>query len=125
MKIFITIMLLVSFNANAGWFDFASKPKVLTAKEKAIVENGICGCATGNRALFATTSTAVEYEAQVRPLMDKMNLSIRKTYNIPGSIMCRGWDDYSQIRRGRKTCIGVYSNFGDDRSLKAEGESLK
>ena len=127
MKMLIVIVLMCSTSvSNAGWFGLTKDaPKVLTAKEKATINEGICGCDMGAQARFANTAQQAEYETQIRPLMKEMNASLRKIYNVPGAVMCRGWADYSQIPRGRKTCIATYSNYGDDRDLKTRGESLK
>jgi len=116
MRIIITIVLMAFFNgnANAGWFDFwSSKPKTLTAKEMAMVKRGICGCAIGNG------------EWGVPELMNEMNISLRKTYNIHGSFTCKGWDSYYPQIEGRTACINVYNNFGEDRALKTRGASVK
>lgn len=122
MKIFIIIMLMVSFNANAGWFGSDSKPaeaapaapKSLNAKEKAMVVRGICGCDVASNTM----------SPGVHDLLVQMNISLRKTYNIHGSLQCKGWDEDYRIA-GRKACTSVYSSFGEDRVLKAQGESLK
>lgn len=120
MKIIITIVLMVSFNANAnaGWFDFGSKSKSLSQEEMVTVKRGICGC------YISANNDHSAHRAAVRPLMAKMNDSLITTYN-PGEIKCDGWDNIpNETTFARKTCISVYNTYGDDRALKGEADTM-
>ena len=129
MKTFIKVIVLMCVMqpiANSGWFGLTKDaPKELTAKEKAMIKDAICGCDMGSQSVYARTTGQANYERAVRPLMVKINIALRKEYKIEGSVQCNGWAAYSMIPKGRKVCMSTYENYGNDRSLKTEIGSLR
>jgi hypothetical protein len=122
----LIMMILFATKSNAGWFGLTKDaPKEITAKEKAMIKDAICGCDMGSQSVYARTVDQANYEKAVRPLMIKINIALRKQYAIKGSVQCNGWAAYSMIPKGRKVCMSTYENYGDDRSLKTEIGTLR
>lgn len=121
----LLLSLIAPIQSQAGWFDFLKSEPEVTEKDLEVIRNGICGCSVGAHGIFARTASQAQYEMAIKPLMNELELSLRDSYKIKGSITCKGWGSQTLIGKGRNVCISTYSNYGKDRALKTKAESMK
>jgi len=124
MKTLIVTMLMLSTSAQAGWFGLGAKE--LTEKEKVTVETGICSCGMGMNDNGGYTFEQASREPSVIAFMKKLRVSLMDTYKLKTE-RCETFNGTPRaaIYHARKNCIAVYRNFGEDRSLKTEAETMK